>query len=70
MKNVYDITIKANFYVLAESHEEATQIAQDEVEGIDSFLPARSSDFTFTSYNTPCQEEFLKKQAINYTKEK
>ena len=38
----------------------------DQWNNIDSFLPARTTDFSFAAYRTPCQEEWLKKRAINH----
>lgn len=64
--DIYDVTVKANVYILANSADDAEAMVKKELEGIDSFLPARTTDFSFAAYRTPCQEEWLKKRAINH----
>lgn len=62
----YDVTVKVNIGVLANSCEEAESLVRKELDCIDSFLPTRSPEFSFDAYHTPCQDEWIKKQAINY----
>ena len=63
--DVYNVTVKANIYILANSCEEAEELAKKELDSIDAFLPALVPAFSFDAYHTPCQDEWLKKQAIN-----
>ena len=64
--DVYDVTVKANIYILANSREEAEEIAKKELGDISAYLPTFTPDFSFDAYHTPCQEEWLKKRAINH----
>ena len=65
--DVYDVTVKANVYILANSNEEAEEIAKDAMgeDFLSACLPSGVPDFTFQAYRTPNQEEWLKKRAIN-----
>lgn len=67
--DVYDVTIKTSVYVLANSREEAEEIAKKEMGKINAFLPGRTPDFTFDAYHTLSQGERIKRRAINFSEE-
>lgn len=67
--DVYDVMIKSNMYILANSREEAEEIAKKETEGISDYIPSRAYAFTFDAYRTPNQGEYLKRRAINFSEE-
>lgn len=62
--DVYDITVKVNFYVLADSEEEAKKIALDKMADIEATIPAKSY-FNVDAYHCPNQADYLKAEAIN-----
>lgn len=64
---VYQVTLKASFYVLAESRDGAESAAKEysEFDEIEACLPAGSWP-DFVVYETPNQEPVIRQRAANY----
>jgi len=65
MAKVYRIRVEADFYVLADDHEDATTIASVLTDGVNEELPFNTTA-NLRAYEILRQDDYMRRQCVNY----